>query len=394
MKQVVCELCGGTDLIKQDGVFVCQSCGTKYSVEEARKMVAEGTANVTDSTIKSDQTQKLENLRILAKRAMEENDSETAAKYFEQILLEDPNDWRANFYTIYYAAHNVRIAQLGAAANRVSNCFEPVLKIIKDTIPDPELQKVAYVEISLRVRLFKEMLVSNANNHLGSTSEQIQKSINDWIVPAISMQVVLADKIMALFQDYDTAGLLYGAAKKDSSILASRSLQMRNLYNIIAEQHNIIAERQRSAAEAKQEIEQKEKQKKRDQYWAEHADKKAELEEEKKPLLDEIEPIYFQIKALTKEKDSVPAQKELEIVQDRIQSLEQQRDSLGLFKGKEKKTIQEQIDATIIEAAEIQEQVTKQQAEIEKEKIDPLRARLKTIADRIAEINEELEKDR
>jgi len=39
MKQLTCELCGGTDLIKQDGVFVCQNCGTKYSVEEAKKMM-------------------------------------------------------------------------------------------------------------------------------------------------------------------------------------------------------------------------------------------------------------------------------------------------------------------------------------------------------------------
>ena len=37
MKQMVCEMCGGTDLIKQDGVFVCQTCGTKYSIEEAKK---------------------------------------------------------------------------------------------------------------------------------------------------------------------------------------------------------------------------------------------------------------------------------------------------------------------------------------------------------------------
>ena len=43
MKQLTCEMCGSTDLMKQDGVFVCQSCGTKYSVEEAKKMMVEGT---------------------------------------------------------------------------------------------------------------------------------------------------------------------------------------------------------------------------------------------------------------------------------------------------------------------------------------------------------------
>ena len=35
MKQLTCEMCGSTDLIKQEGVFVCQTCGTKYSVEES-----------------------------------------------------------------------------------------------------------------------------------------------------------------------------------------------------------------------------------------------------------------------------------------------------------------------------------------------------------------------
>lgn len=46
MKQLTCEMCGGTDLIKQDGVFVCQSCGCKYSIEEAKKMMVEGTVEV------------------------------------------------------------------------------------------------------------------------------------------------------------------------------------------------------------------------------------------------------------------------------------------------------------------------------------------------------------
>ena len=36
----VCELCGKTEFVKQDGMFVCQGCGTKYTLEEARKLPA------------------------------------------------------------------------------------------------------------------------------------------------------------------------------------------------------------------------------------------------------------------------------------------------------------------------------------------------------------------
>ena len=41
MNRIFCEVCNSNDLIKQDGVFVCQSCGTKYSLEEIKKQLVE-----------------------------------------------------------------------------------------------------------------------------------------------------------------------------------------------------------------------------------------------------------------------------------------------------------------------------------------------------------------
>lgn len=37
---LTCELCGSTDFLKDQGVFVCQGCGCKYTVEEARAVIA------------------------------------------------------------------------------------------------------------------------------------------------------------------------------------------------------------------------------------------------------------------------------------------------------------------------------------------------------------------
>jgi len=37
---IQCEICDSQNLLKQDGVFVCQDCGAKYSIEEIRKMVS------------------------------------------------------------------------------------------------------------------------------------------------------------------------------------------------------------------------------------------------------------------------------------------------------------------------------------------------------------------
>ena len=39
MKQLTCEMCGGTDLVKQDGVFVCQSCGIEEKYKNLTPLI-------------------------------------------------------------------------------------------------------------------------------------------------------------------------------------------------------------------------------------------------------------------------------------------------------------------------------------------------------------------
>lgn len=37
MKHLICEVCESDNIIKQDGLFICQSCGAKYSIEEIKR---------------------------------------------------------------------------------------------------------------------------------------------------------------------------------------------------------------------------------------------------------------------------------------------------------------------------------------------------------------------
>lgn len=84
MAQLTCELCGGTNLLKQDGVFVCQDCGCKYTLEEARKIMNGGAGvPATAEPAVSAESKKLANLYQLARRAKDEDNSENAAKYYE-----------------------------------------------------------------------------------------------------------------------------------------------------------------------------------------------------------------------------------------------------------------------------------------------------------------------
>lgn len=46
MQSIKCELCGSNQLIKKDGFFQCEHCCTKYTLEEARKLIVSGTVEV------------------------------------------------------------------------------------------------------------------------------------------------------------------------------------------------------------------------------------------------------------------------------------------------------------------------------------------------------------
>ena len=37
MIRIKCEVCGSSDIIKNDGKYSCQNCGANYSYEEAKK---------------------------------------------------------------------------------------------------------------------------------------------------------------------------------------------------------------------------------------------------------------------------------------------------------------------------------------------------------------------
>lgn len=94
MKALTCEMCGSTDLIKDGGVFVCQSCGTKYTVEEAKKMMVEGTVSVK-GTVTVDNSGSIANYLTMAENAYAAGNKEEAEKYCNKIIEINPNHVKA-----------------------------------------------------------------------------------------------------------------------------------------------------------------------------------------------------------------------------------------------------------------------------------------------------------
>ena len=127
-------MCNSTDMVKQDGLFVCQHCGTKYSVEEAKKLMLEGKIDVSGSTVKVDNTNRLENLYTLARRAIDSRDLNAAHSYYTSILLEEPDSWEAIIYSSFtnIGSKKTELLELGI---QMMHSIPQALKLIKEKVP-------------------------------------------------------------------------------------------------------------------------------------------------------------------------------------------------------------------------------------------------------------------
>lgn len=134
MKRMTCEMCGSTDLVKKEGLFECQSCGTKYSVEEAKKMLIEGTVQV-EGTVKVDDSNKVDNLIKNAKTLFKDDKYNEAYKLFGDVLNIDTENYIAITYRGLCSAWSTTVAspKISDAVNGISRGFEIAQKQLGET---------------------------------------------------------------------------------------------------------------------------------------------------------------------------------------------------------------------------------------------------------------------
>ena len=140
MKVFKCEMCGGSELIKEDGFYICQHCGTKYTPDEAKKLFVEG-------VVKIDRSESKENLLTLARRARETEEYDRAADYYREYLLDDPNDWEAAFYSVYYEKKDCRSDEIENACAVLEKLLNTVIDLIIDSELDNHSAKEACDEV-------------------------------------------------------------------------------------------------------------------------------------------------------------------------------------------------------------------------------------------------------
>ncbi len=103
MKKIVCELCEGTEFTKENGMFVCHGCGTRYTPEEARSMMREVEGEAPAVTrapaaavpAGNPNQAQLDNILVLATTAYEAQNYAEAENYCNQAVVLDAMCYKA-----------------------------------------------------------------------------------------------------------------------------------------------------------------------------------------------------------------------------------------------------------------------------------------------------------
>ena len=499
MKQIVCDLCESTEFVKEGGVFICQGCGTKYSLEEAKSMMREvegGAAPIATGTpvstfpMGNPNQQQIDNTLVLATTAYEAQNYAEAENYCNQAIVLDAMCYKAwnlkgkavgwqskiDNLRIEEAAHSFckaidfapeeekedlktqavdELKKLGLALislrkNRFSGSpdaeelkgFDSDRKVLLDSLlvllshgnavgmPEGYLDEIATMLNRAAVAALNTVRAawrkvdhasnSDWNTYLGwcSNIEQlIRKSINasdaddeSDIVRYENLAIVLEEPLESCSWKREWVSYASEYRWFKDKILADSAKEFRRKE---AREARDKARQLKKAVEEKKVAEAKkaeeEKQARIKAYWEAHADEKAALDAEKKELeakrdslKSEITDIDSQIKA-AQPTGNVPSEDEDKKLRDQIHDLENQRSKLGVFAGKQKKQITEEIASLNGRRdslkSKIDDEKKARQAEADKklapltEKKSDLQAHLDKAIKRIVAIDAEFAKD-
>ncbi len=509
MKRIVCELCEGTEFTKENGMFVCHGCGTKYTAEEAKNMMreVEGAAPVVTGAsvvgvpVVNPNQQQLENILILASTAYEASNLQEAENYCNKAIELDATSYKAWFLKgkavgwsstigklrIEEAAHSfckaidfapedereglkeqaveeiqkLGLALVGTRKNRfiespqseadgfksdMKTIFEALLVLLQHgnavEMPQEYLHQICTLMYEAGDEAFEKAdkaYLAKKNPEINDFSEYGANLLASVIVIKNSIEINNDEKDEVKLERYkkiseiaqrpiSTTPKVRAVYKKEWNSILSTYLptvdQATTLSAIailvkgISDQFSdkplkdIIDSLEKKVKENKEEEKRKaeeEKQARIAAYWEAHADEKAALDSEKAELNakvgtlpSQINEIEAQIKAARPTGD-VPSEEETKKIKDQIRDLENRRAKLGMFSGKEKKQIGEEIASLSGRVdslkAKIEEEKKARQAEADKKiaplqtKVNELRGELDKARKRISAIDAELTKD-
>lgn len=325
MKQLTCEMCGSTDLIKDDGVFVCQSCGCKYSVEEAKRMMIEGTVDI-QGTVKVDNSAFVEKYLANARRAKEKEDWEETEKYYNMVEQNDPNNIEAIFYSSYGKAKmslvDGDIYKRGAAFKVLQNCISLVDDHYDIRRREANEEAILSMGIDLGKMVCSEFVFTEWKNGYGVVTKTNKSETIDMFSGLLDAFKQTMNNIRVV----DDQTYLHKAAIAFYTMAMVTGYWRRDVLQSLLDEENRRLKELVDKANA--------------EYWAEHAEEKAALDAEKAQLSKKIESLELKM-------TSLPEVKEEKRVRAKINALKNEEFDLSIFKIKKRKAMKEKIDQMV-----------------------------------------------
>ena len=157
MKAIKCELCGSNELIKKDGEYECQYCHTKYTLEEAKKLLVEVSGDVNIKNMGN-----VENYVKIARNALKSNNNEEAENYCNKIIEIDAENYEA-----WIMKGEVAGWQSTIANDRILesiNCFENGIKFAPEDKKE-EIKEETTEKLKKLLLAFANLACEHYNNY-------------------------------------------------------------------------------------------------------------------------------------------------------------------------------------------------------------------------------------
>lgn len=222
MVKMVCEMCNASDFVKEEGLFVCQYCGVKYTHEEAKRMIIEG-------TVKVDRTEEKETSLANARRAMKMEDWASADKFYGMVLERDAENYEAIFYHAYAK--------------------------VKLALVTPELfqRKAAFKVLHNAIKILVEIFTAEKEKEYREVLTQIGKDImamanSDFVYNSTivwnGIKAVTEDDRNATIRLYNELGMAYAVALETmaTKIPDAQKQNRKQYYELAAEQCQFVLE--------------------------------------------------------------------------------------------------------------------------------------------------------
>ena len=190
MQRLQCELCGSNDIVKQEGLYVCQHCGSKYSPNEAKKLLVQGTVQInylpsTDNLLEladnAFKARKYEEAEEYSNRAIEINAFESRAWYQKAVAIGAQVEYSPSRIREYVVCFNKSISLITDEKEK-SEVIEEFIENMGIIVPSTLDRTLRRFEDNVTHGLANDVavLVEDLNELYASTYEQYGKDPGDF----------------------------------------------------------------------------------------------------------------------------------------------------------------------------------------------------------------------